>query len=97
MAERFETIREADLDLLYMTDDIEQAADHLTQCEAGKCWTKPRGFYEILHDQARTAEGTLYGVRPTVTIATPGSASLSTPTSSPESQAAKNAKDFPQT
>jgi uncharacterized protein (TIGR00730 family) len=67
MAERFRTIQESDLNLVHMMDDVDQAADYLQKCEAGRTWQKTRGFTPIAPEKQLTAEGTLYGVRPTVT------------------------------
>jgi len=91
MAEQFNTINAEDLNLFYVTDDVEQAAEYVGRCEAGKCWTKPNGFQQIIQGQQMTAEGTRYGVSPKVTAAQPGQAAPPA-----ENQAVKNAEKFPQ-
>ena len=50
-----------------MTDDVEEAADFLKKAEEGRTWQKTQGFPQIAQEQQVTAEGTRYGVRPTVT------------------------------
>ncbi len=95
MAERFQTISGEDMNLIYMTDDVESAADHLMRCEAGQCWTKPHGFRDVLAQQEVSVEGTLYGVRPTVTAASAeGSASASNPCNRRKSKPPKTLKIF---
>ena len=98
MADQFNTIKQGDMDLFLLTDDINEAADHLAKCEAGLCWLKPDGFTDIVRAGSQaaqiTAEGTRYGVNPTVThTQSPG---LQTPAATPKEQAAKNAEKFPQ-
>jgi hypothetical protein len=66
MAERFATIHESDLNLFHMMDDVDQAADYLQKCEAGRTWQKTRGFSPLAPEKQMTAEGTRYGVSPTV-------------------------------
>jgi uncharacterized protein (TIGR00730 family) len=66
MLERFGTISGPDINLVRMMDDVEEAADYLKKCEAGRTWQKSRGFGQIAPEQQMTAEGTRYGVRPKV-------------------------------
>jgi uncharacterized protein (TIGR00730 family) len=82
-AERFRTISEADLNLFHMMDDVDEAAEYIRSCEAGRTWQKTRGFVPVSPERQLTAEGTRYGVRPTVARA--------------ENHTAENAEKFPQT
>jgi uncharacterized protein (TIGR00730 family) len=99
LLDRFATISGPDLNLFRMTDDVEEAADYLRKCEEGRTWQKSQGFSAIAPDQQLTAEGTRYGVRPTVTPIQSfdndtydgGSAGDDTPR-----RAAQNADSFPQ-
>jgi len=94
-AERFQTIHTTDLNLFRMMDDVEEIADYLQKCEAGRTWLTTRGFPQISPNQQITAEGTRYGVHPTVT---PRQVDNGAPhTEHPEIRAVKNADDFPQT
>jgi hypothetical protein len=81
MAERFGTILDSDLNLFRMMDDVDEVADYLKQCEAGRTWQKVRGFTPIARERQVTAEGTLYGV---------------TPTTAKSGNAEKNAENNPQ-
>ena len=84
----------------------EEAADYLKKCEEGRSWQKTQGFFQIAQEQQVTAEGTRYGVRPTVTTVQNfdndtydgGSGEDDHPQSSQSQakRAAKNADDFPQ-
>jgi uncharacterized protein (TIGR00730 family) len=99
LLDRHATISGPDLNLFRMTDDVEEAADYLRKCEEGRTWQKAQGFSPIDQSQQVTAEGTRYGVRPTVTnmpnfdndTYDGGSGGDDAPR-----QAAKNAEDFPQ-
>jgi uncharacterized protein (TIGR00730 family) len=99
MLDRFGTINGKDLNLFRVMDDVDEAADYLQKCEAGRSWQKSDGFSQISPDQQVTAEGTRYGVRPTVTPAQPIENGIYDGTSGDDDQprrAAQNAKDFPQ-
>ena len=65
-AERFQTIHTTDLHLFRMMDDIDEVADYLQKCEAGRTWRTARGFPQVARAQQITAEGTRYGVQPVV-------------------------------
>ena len=65
-AERFQTIHETDLNLFHMMDDVDEAAEYIRTCEAGRTWQKTRGFTQIAPEKQLSAEGTRYGVTPTV-------------------------------
>ena len=65
-AERFRTISEADLNLFHMMDDVDEAADYIRSAEAGRTWQKTRGFVSLAPERQMTAEGTRYGITPTV-------------------------------
>ncbi len=82
MAEHFGTILDSDLNLFRMMDDVEEIADYLKECEAGRTWQKVRGFVPLARERQVTAEGTLYGMNPT-----PGK----------PGETAKIAQDHPQT
>lgn len=82
-AERFRTIGESDLNLFHMMDDVDEAADYLQKCEAGRTWQKTRGFAPLAPEKQLTAEGTRYGIRPV--LAASGN------------NVAENADSFPQT
>lgn len=71
MAERFGTISETDLNLFHMIDDVEEVAEYLHKCEAGRTWQKVRGFAPIAREEQMTAEGTRYGIRPKPATETP--------------------------
>jgi uncharacterized protein (TIGR00730 family) len=66
MAERFGTILDSDLNLFHMMDDVEEVADYLARAEAGRTWQKVRGFAPLARERQVTAEGTLYGLNPTL-------------------------------
>ena len=90
MLEHYGTVSGGDLNLFRMTDSVEEAAEYLSHCAA--CTTQTAsGFPQIDQAQQVTAEGTRYGVRPTVTAAQPDDA-----VPPPEKRAAKNAEKFPQ-
>jgi len=98
MAERFETIHPADLNLFRMTDNIEEAADYLQSCEAGQCWRGPRPGTPGSPDTSAgelTVEGTRYGIRPRTTSAGAPGQPQSTEGNG-NNHAAQNARDFPQ-
>jgi uncharacterized protein (TIGR00730 family) len=65
-AERFRTISEADLNLFHMMDDVDEAADYIRSAEAGRTWQKTRGFTPLAPERQMTAEGTRYGIQPTI-------------------------------
>jgi uncharacterized protein (TIGR00730 family) len=92
MLERYDTISGLDMNLFRMTDDIEEAADYLQKCGAGCNPQKTPGFPQIDQAQQVTAEGTRYGVRPTMTAVQPEEAAPAS-----EKAAARNAEIFPQT
>jgi uncharacterized protein (TIGR00730 family) len=71
MLEKFGTIGGPDLNLMYLTDDVEEAADRLRKAEEGRTWQKTQDFVPIARERQLTAEGTRYGVRPTKTEAPP--------------------------
>ncbi len=99
MVERFSTIQGTDLNLFRMVDDVEAAADYLSQCEAGQCWRTTRGFTRNKPEEQLTAEGTRYGISPRTAAATNGggAGSVVVPAAAaPAAQAAQNARDFPQ-
>ena len=98
MLDRFATISGKDLNLFRMTDDIEEAADYLKKCEAGRTWQKGQGFFPIAQEQQLTAEGTRYGVRPVVSTieAFDAATRVGSEDDTPERHAAQNAEDFPQ-
>jgi uncharacterized protein (TIGR00730 family) len=93
-------INKEDLDLFFVTDSVEEAAEHVKKCEAGQCWTKRRGGIQAPPTekaQEVTAEGTRYGVRPTVTSAQVGDGMAYDEGPAPEEKrATENAEDFPQ-
>jgi len=98
MAEKFTTIGREDLNLFRLTDSVEEAAEIVQQCEAGQCWIKPRVGAPTSQAKQITAEGTRYGVRPTITTAQAGDNTAyedggQEPT---EKRAAQNADEFPQ-
>jgi len=100
---RHATIAGPDLNLFRMTDDIEEAADYLKKCEEGRSWQKTQGFSQLAQEQQVTAEGTRYGVRPTVTTVQnfdndtyDGGSGEDDHPDSPARRAARNADDFPQ-
>ena len=66
MLERFGTISGPDLNLFRIMDNVDEAADYLQKCEAGRVWQKTRGFPQIAPEQQLTAEGTRYGIRPVI-------------------------------
>jgi hypothetical protein len=99
MGENYRTISPEDMDLLMVTDSVDEAANYLQECEAGQCWTKRRGLEKPATDKSQevTAEGTRYGVRPKVTGAQVGEPPVSQGRRATEEQkAAENAEDFPQ-
>jgi hypothetical protein len=106
LLERHATIGGPDLNLFRMTDDVEEAADFLKKAEEGRTWQKSQGFSQIAQEQQVTAEGTRYGIRPTVTPVQnfdndtydggSGEDDQPAPSKSQEKRAAKNADDFPQ-
>ncbi|HUO07513.1 MAG TPA: TIGR00730 family Rossman fold protein [Phycisphaerae bacterium] len=89
MLDRFSTIGGNELNLFRMTDDVDEAAEYLQKCAT--C-AKPGGpaFLQYDRSQQFTAEGTRYGMRPTVADAQPGSGSRD------DHRAAENAERFPQ-
>jgi uncharacterized protein (TIGR00730 family) len=93
-AERFQTIHTTDLNLFRMMDDIEEIADYLQRCEAGRTWQTSRGFPHISPSQQMTAEGTRYGLRPTITTRQVDNGNVEVPA---DVRAAQNAHEFPQT
>jgi hypothetical protein len=97
MSEKFTTINPEDLALFFLTDDVEQAADYVSRCEAGQCWAMPHGFQQIVQSQQVSAEGTRYGIRPTTTSAQVGDGTAYDGPIEPQTQrAVKNAETFPQ-
>jgi uncharacterized protein (TIGR00730 family) len=83
MLEKFGAIGGPDLNLMYLTDDVEEAAERLRKAEEGRTWQKPQGFVPVAKERQVTAEGTRYGVRPVKGAI-------------PHEQAQENAEAFPQ-
>ncbi len=89
MLDRYGCIHGPDLNLFRVTDNVEEVADIVAQCEAGKTWTRPAGIQPLARHQQLSAEGTRYGLAPKFA----GTTSPDTPANT---QAAKNADDRPQ-
>ncbi len=90
MLERFGYIHGKDLNLFRIMDDVEEAAEVIAKCEAGKCWITPEQppvMPTVVSARAQevSAEGTRYGISPKPADA------VTSPVS-----AAQNAQDFPQ-
>jgi uncharacterized protein (TIGR00730 family) len=100
MRDRFATISPTDMNLFRIMDDVDEAAEYLRTCEAGRTWQKSQGFEQISPAQQVTAEGTRYGVRPTVTPAQAFDNDTydggSGDDDHPNRRAAQNSDDFPQ-
>ena len=96
-AERFQTIHTSDLNLFRMMDDVEEVADYLQRCEAGRTWQTTRGFPQLARSQQITAEGTRYGMSPVVASPAADNGGAPHDAAPPEVRAAQNARDFPQT
>jgi len=69
---KFHTIDPQDINLFHLTDSVEEAADYLQHCEAHKIWTRPPGYQDLMRFPTTTAEGTLYGIAPTIPPPYPG-------------------------
>jgi uncharacterized protein (TIGR00730 family) len=98
MAEKFQTISPGDMSLVRVTDDVDEVADYIKECEAGQCWVVRRGMEKPTNDKAQemTAEGTRYGIRPKFTTAQVGDNAAYEGSEPEERKAAENAEDFPQ-
>ena len=85
MRDQFQTIGPNDLNLMRVTDDLDEAVELITECEKGRCWLPGQKTYPaIAKAQQVTAEGTRYGINPRP--ATNGNGA----------QAAQNAENMPQ-
>ena len=73
MLEKFACVSGQDMNLFRVTDDLEQAANWIAECEAGQCWMpgSARPYSAIAGAQKITAEGTHYGIDPTMRPASP--------------------------
>jgi uncharacterized protein (TIGR00730 family) len=68
MQEEFKTIGPNDLNLFRVTDDLDEAVDLIAECEKGRCWLPGQKSYPAINKaQQVTAEGTRYGINPTMT------------------------------
>jgi hypothetical protein len=102
MDDGYHTISHPDLDLIRITDSVEETVTFLTECKielAAQTHPSPTAPEE----QRITAEGTRYGVRPTITVhdfdndTYDGGAGGDDPLPEEERRASDNAADYPQT
>ena len=98
MDESYHTVSPDDMNLIHLTDTVDDAIRFLTECKielAARTQPEPTAPEE----QKITAEGTRYGVRPTLTFHDFDNDTYdggSGEDDRPDSNAARNAEDFPQ-
>jgi uncharacterized protein (TIGR00730 family) len=102
MSDTFRTVSPEDLNLIHLTDTVEDTVRFLTECKI-ELAARTRPSATTPDEQKITAEGTRYGMRPTVTVhdfdndTYDGGAGGDDYLPEDERRATENAKDYPQT